>query len=233
MSYKSFLFVLATLLTAHFSHAESSSAASTQPSYHLTGNATLASNFVEKGLTQTQGDPGLQSEFWFNFGSQFRMGLWGANVRYETAETSHFWLRANADVKVDFSQNAKMNIVYNENKYYKANKRDGNTIGVHFDFSGWRIIYDMNSNWEGTRAKETYAGVGKDFPVWTNWVWSSDGGYTMPQAAGVSSFFDIRTGLGIKFKDFTTMGSISYTTATGEFKKQGEAAAFVTINVAF
>lgn len=206
---------------------------STQPTYRLTGAATLASNFVDKGLTQTKGDPGLQTDFWFNFGSQFRMGLWGANVRYDSTPTTHFWLKANADVKVDFSANAKMNIVYSENKYYKDNDRSGNLVGLHFDFWGWKIIYDMQSNWEGTGQKATYAAAETESPVWGEYIWANHAGYVMPEAEGVTSFFDIRTGLGTKAKDFVLMGSVSFSTATGEFKDQGQLAFILSATVGF
>ncbi len=229
---KKFL-ILTTFLFSTTNALAQSSGASTQPTYRLTGAATLASNFVEKGLTQTKGDPGLQTDFWFNFGSQFRMGLWGANVRYESTPTTHFWLKANADVKVDFSQNAKMNILYSENKYYKDNDRSGNTVGLHFDFWGWKIIYDMESNWEGTGQKATYAGAGKDAVVWNEYIWTNHAGYTMPEAEGITSYFDIRTGLGTKAKDFVLMGSLSMTTATGEIKDQGELAFILSATVGF
>ncbi len=235
MLYKRISSLLLILLSTSFAYAQSSGGlSSTQPDYRLNGTATLASNFVEKGLTQTKGDPGLQSDFWFNFGSQFRMGLWGANVRYDSTQTTHFWLKANADVKVDFSDSVKMNIIYNENKYFKANNRDGNTVGIHFDFWGWKIIYDMDSNWEGTRNGATYAGAGKDTLIGGgSWIWSNQGGYTMPKADGVNGFFDIRSGIGSKLKDFILMGSLTYTTATGEFKDQGQLAFILSATVGF
>ena len=206
---------------------------STQPSYRLNGTAVLSSNFVDKGLTQTAGDPGLQTDFWFNFGSQFRMGLWGANVRYESTPTTHFWMKANADVKVDFSPTAKMNILYSENKFFKNNRRSGNLVGLHLDMWGWKIIYDMESNWQGTGEKSTYAGAGKDSVIWGDYIWTNQGGYTMPKADGVSSFLDFKTGLGTKAKDFVCMGAVSYSTATGAFKKQGELAFILSATVGF
>lgn len=234
MYYKRFFPLFATFfLMATLSHAQTPGVTSTQPTYRLAGTAILASNFVEKGLTQTKGDPGLQTDFWFNFGSQFRMGLWGANVRYESTPTTHFWLKANADVKVDFSQNAKMNIVYSENKFFKSNHRSGNLVGLHFDFWGWKVIYDMESNWQGTGKNATYAGASTDTPIWGDYVWTNQGGYVMPKADGVTSFFDVRSGLGTKVKDFLLQGSVSYTTATGDFKEQGELAIILSATVAF
>ncbi len=234
MSYKRFFLIfIASFFWVPYLKAQSSGGAATQPTYRLSGAATLASNFVEKGLTQTKGDPGLQTDFWFNFGSQFRMGLWGANVRYDATPTTHFWLRANADVRVDFSGDSKMNIIYSENKYYKENNRNGNLVGVHFDFSGWKIIYDMESNWQGTGQKSSYAAAGKDSIVMDEYIWANRFGYTMPEAEGVNAFFDIRTGLGTKAKDFLLMGSISLTNAARAFKDQGKLAFIFSATVGF
>jgi uncharacterized protein (TIGR02001 family) len=225
--------LIVALMFSHSLRAQSSGSSSNQPSYRLDGRATLTSNFVEKGLTQTKGDPGVQSEFWFNFGPQFRLGLWGANVRYDSTPSTHFWLRANADIKVDFSENANLNIIYTENNLFKANNRNGNLVGLHFNFWGWKIIYDMESNWQGTQAKATYAGAGKDIAVWNDWIWSNTGGYLMSEAEGVTSFFDFRSGLGTKAKDILVMGSVSYSNASGAFKDQGELAFILSAQVSF
>lgn len=227
-----FLILIPITCFGLFANAQAG-ASSTQPSYRLVGSATLASNFVDKGLTQTKADPGLQTDFWFNFGSQFRMGLWGANVRYESTPTTHFWLKGNADVKVDFSENTNMNIIYTENKFYKDNRRSGNTVGIHFNFWGWKIAYDMEGNWQGTRQKATYASAGKDSPVFGDYVWSNTVGYTMPEADGVTSYFDIRSGIGAKIKDFVLMGTVTSTTAARDFKTQGELAFLLSATVGF
>lgn len=210
-----------------------STSSNTRPTFGMTGAATLTSNFVERGLTHTDGDPGLQGEFWFNFGPQFRLGLWGSNTSYDNASTTHFWLRGNADVKVDFSANTSMAIKYSENKYYRANNRNGNTVGLHFDFWGYKIIYDTDSNWEGTSANAVYAGIGKDFTTSSNLIWSNRGGYTMPEADGAKAFFDFRSGIGRKFKDIFLDGSVSYSSASGAFKERGELAFIFSASVAY
>jgi uncharacterized protein (TIGR02001 family) len=216
-----------------FAFAQSPGGSSTQPTYRLNGGATLASNFVERGLTQTKNDPGVQSEFWFNLGSQFRIGLWGANVRYESTPTTHFWLRLNADLKVDFSENASMNILYKENKFFKSNDRDGNVVGLRLTFWKWKIIYDKESNWQGTQSEATYFGIGHEQTVWEDWTWSNSGGYLIPNAEGIASFFDVRTGLGIKAQDILLTGSVSYSTASGAFKDQGQLAFILSAQVNF
>jgi uncharacterized protein (TIGR02001 family) len=206
---------------------------STKPTFGMRGGAVLTTNFVEKGLTQTDGDPGLQGEFWFDFGSQFRLGLWGANVNYDSASSTHFWLKLNADIRVDFNPTSALVIKYSENKFYRSNNRDGNTVGFHLDFGGYKVLYELDSNWQGTQAKTTYAGLGKDFTVWGNWTWANQAGYTLPESDGVQSYFDIRSGIGKKLKDIFGMVSVSYTTARGDFKDQGELAIILSSGVSY
>ena len=214
-----------------FAQTSGSSTSSTKPTFRMNGSAQLTSNYIEKGLTQTDGDPGLQADFWFNLGSQFRVGVWGANVSYDSASSSHFWLKMNADVRVDFSQTSNLIIKYSNNQFFRSNNRDGNTIGIHLDFSSYKVLYEIDSNWQGTQEGATYAGLGKDFPIWNTWVWANQGGYTIPEADGVQSFFHYETGLGKKFQDIFAIVSISYSNASGAFKDQGELAGFLSVNV--
>lgn len=227
------LVAILSLILCTPAFAQSEGSGSTKPTYGMKGGATLTSNFVEKGLTQTDGDPGLQGEFWFDFGSQFRMGLWGANVSYDDASSTHFWLKLNADIRVDFSATSSMVIKYSDNRYYRSNNRDGNTVGVHLDFSGWKVLYEMTSKWEGTQERCTYAGLSKETTIWSNWIWANEGGYTLPEADGVQSFLNVQTGLGKKLKDIFAMASVSYSTAAGQFKDQGELALFVSAGVKY
>lgn len=216
-----------------FAQSSGSSTSSTQPTFRMNGSAQLTSNYIEKGLTQTDADPGLQADFWFNLGSQFRVGVWGANVSYDSASSTHFWLKMNADVRVDFSQTSNLIIKYSNNQFFRSNNRDGNTIGVHLDFSGYKVLYEIDNNWQGTQEGATYAGLGKDFPIWNTWVWANQGGYTIPEADGVQSFFDYRTGLGKKFRDIFAIVSVSYSNASGAFKDQGELAGFLSVSVKY
>lgn len=212
--------------------AWSQSSGSSSPTFRMTGGANLASNFVEQGLTQTEQDPNLQGEFWFNFGPQFRLGLWGSNVRYDETPTTHFWLKGNADVKVDFSADSNMIIKYSQNKYFKSNDRDGNTIGVHLNLSGYQIIYETDSNWEGTGDSANYVALAKDTQMWGDYIWNLHAGYTMP-SGDVSSYFDARTGLGHKLKDIFVNGSVSYATLSGDLKDRGGVQFILSASVKF
>lgn len=48
----------------------------------LTGNMTLASQYIFRGLKQTDGDPALQGGFDYSHESGFYLGTWGSNVSW-------------------------------------------------------------------------------------------------------------------------------------------------------
>ncbi len=58
----------------------------------LSGNATLTSDYVWRGTTQTQGDPAVQAGFKLASDSGFYGSVWGSNVEFapETHASSEF-----------------------------------------------------------------------------------------------------------------------------------------------
>ena len=48
----------------------------------LTGNATLTTDYVWRGSTQTQGDPAVQAGFKVSGASGFYASVWGSNVKF-------------------------------------------------------------------------------------------------------------------------------------------------------
>jgi uncharacterized protein (TIGR02001 family) len=48
----------------------------------LTGNMTVASQYVFRGLKQTDGDPALQGGFDYSHTSGFYLGFWGSNISW-------------------------------------------------------------------------------------------------------------------------------------------------------
>lgn len=202
------------------------------PTFRMTGGANLASDFIEQGLTQTENDPNLQGEFWFNFGPQFRLGLWGSNVRYDATASTHFWLRLNADIKIDFGTDANFIIKYSDNKFYKENNRNGSTLALHLNLGSYRVIYEDESNWEGTSEKATYIAIAKDTNVGGDYIWNLQAGYTQPEA-DIKSYFDVRTGLGKKLKDIFVSGHASYSNVQGDFEDRGRLTFFLSAAVQF
>lgn len=50
--------------------------------YSFTGNVTLASEYIYRGIEQTAGKPAIQGGFDFSHDSGFYAGLWGSNISW-------------------------------------------------------------------------------------------------------------------------------------------------------
>ncbi len=169
---------------------------SNSPSFRLTGDAELTSNFVERGVTQSDRDPALQAAFWFNFGPQFRAGIGGTNVGYEGSE-SRFRLMYNADIKVPFSERTDLTIVVSNHNYYKPDNRNGWVYGLHLRlYEKWKIKYESITNWEGTTKQVNYIAGSYEYDLSERWRLPTQLGYSMvpTDIAGYNSYYDLRTG---------------------------------------
>jgi uncharacterized protein (TIGR02001 family) len=196
-------------------------AAENTPTFKLTGDVSLLSQYVEYGLNQSEGSPALQGSFWFNFGPQFRMGLWGSHTNYKNSD-DHFNLRGNADIKIDFSQESNATIVYSYSKFFKEGDRDGQNLGLHLRFGSYRLTYDSFSNWEGTHNRSSRIGFGKETIVFTDWKWDLEAGYNSPNVTGISSYFDLRTALGTNWGVIYFEGAVTGTTAASDLDGTGD-----------
>ncbi|QLY26027.1 TorF family putative porin [Bdellovibrio sp. KM01] len=212
--YISFIIILLGLNSAAL-------AAENTPTFKMTGDVSLLSQYVEYGLNQSDGSPALQGSFWFNFGPQFRMGLWGSNTNFKNSD-DHFNLRANADIKIDFSQESNAVIMYSYSTYYKEGARNGNILGLHLNFGTYRVTLDNLSNWEGTKQRSMRIGFGKVTTVFTDWKWDNEAGYNTPDVDSISSYFDLRTALGFQWKAIFFEGAVTGTSAAGDLDGTGE-----------
>ncbi|MBX3039153.1 MAG: TorF family putative porin [Bdellovibrionaceae bacterium] len=200
--------------------------------YRLDGLVSLMSNFVESGLTQTDGDPALQGSFWFNFGPQFRMGLWGGNVSYN-GQDSHFLLKLNAELKVDFSPDTNMVIAYSDAKYYKSEARDGNILGLKLNLYGYGIRYEKYSNFFGTKESATSYAFSKTWPVFQTWKWENLVGYLMLDSEGLSNYFFVESYLGTRAGSVDYQIGASYNSASSQFNGAADPALILKATVTF
>jgi len=228
---KLFLFV-AIALAAKQGWAQQQDVDKTSPLNRITGDVSLLSHYVKDGLSQSDKDPALQGTFWVNFGSQFRLGLFGSSVNYANS-SDHFNLDAVAELKVDFNPNSYGVLGYSQNQYYSWSDRNGNTFTILLNFYGYRVHYEKESNWNGTGKRGDRYSFGKDFAVFTTWRWNNEVGYTNPNATSVDPFLDFKTALGSKFGMLYIEGGITATTDPSQLHGQGDPFAILSATLQF
>lgn len=204
------------------------------PTFKMNGDVSLLSNYVVHGLTQTNKDPSLQAGFGFNFGPQFKLGLWGSNVNYESTE--HFLLKLNAELRIVISATTDIKLGFNNNRYFKTTTRDGGTTYFLLTTYGYRVRYEGDSNWEGTETATTYYSFGKAIDLSPTWKWDNEAGYTMiADVDDITSYFDLRTSFLYKSAGSNVVYQITATgtSAAAQFNGRGDIAVLVGATVSF
>ena len=84
-----FSFVLLALFPTYVASEESASP------HSFSGNVTLASEYVYRGLTQTNEDPALQGGFDYSHESGFYLGVWASNLEFGSMATDQPSLEIN------------------------------------------------------------------------------------------------------------------------------------------
>lgn len=219
LSMRRYIAFIIILVTSWQGLAAESGGAS--PTFQMSGDVSLLSHYVEYGLSQSDKSPALQGSFWFNFGPQFRLGLWGSNTNFEHGD-DHFNLRLNADIKVNFSANTSLVVSYSESKYYNGGDHNGNILGLHLNFWDYRVTYHRMSNWEASNNPSTRFGLGKVFTVFTSWKWNNEVGYNTPDISSINPYFDLRTGLGTKWGPIFFEGAVTGTSESSQFNGAGD-----------
>lgn len=196
------------------------------PSFLMTGSLALQSNYVERGLTQTNKDPALQGSVSFNFGPQFKMGLWGSNVNYGTSE--HFLLKANAELMVPVSASTEVDFGYHQNKYFQTETRDGSTMYLKIVYEHYHFKYEAESNWEGTGAPSSHYIFGVMTDLSPSWKWDNEVGYNMLTDDSYTNYFHLRSSaLYLGGNKILYNISASYATESSQFHGHGDLAIYV------
>lgn len=202
------------------------------PTYRMDGQVSLLSNYVDYGLTQSNKDPALNAQFWFNWGPQFRLGLWGGSVGFKDS-SSHFLLKLNADLKIVFSQNTDLTIKYSDGHYYKPETRNGNILGLHLNLFGYGVRYEQHSNFFGTEDRATSFAFTRTWDVFGSWKWENLLGYMMVKSDSLSNYFWYETYLGIKPGNIYYQIGGSYNSNAAQFNGAGDLAVLVKATVTF
>lgn len=217
--------LLLGVITAQ-AHAQSSAS-----TFHMDSQVSLMSNLVEYGVTQTKKDPALKGDFWFNFGPQFRLGVTGNNVSYEDS-TSHFLLRANAELRIVFSPNSDLAIRYSEHRYFAPEDRNGNVFGAHLRLWDAGVHYEQLSNFMGLESATAFS-LSKSWDVFSTWRWENVIGYVTPNSDIRSSFFYYETYLGTKPAAIYYQLGATYNSSSGNYPGAADPMLVLKASVSF
>lgn len=199
----------------------------------LFGEALIATNYIEYGLTQTQKEPAFVGGIGYQFNPIFKMGIRGGSVNYADFG-DHLNLRYYGEYKSILTANTNLVLKYVSNKYYNSNSRNGNILGIDFDYSGYHCAVENNDNWEGTGKHSTHIHGSKQWALYPTIYWGAEAGINLVKADGKNTYFDGLTYIGHKMSNTVDfMFKASLTTSPSQFDGQGDFATFFTLSTLF
>lgn len=127
------------------------------PTYAISGYARLTSNYIDRGLSFTNGGAAMNAAFLVNLGSQFKFGFWGTNISKLRNDDDNLWIKYIAEVAVEFQQNAKFVFYFHDDHFYKTQSLNGIRYGFRLDWGRISGLLEWQNNFEGTDSSSYYA----------------------------------------------------------------------------
>ncbi len=227
------LFLLCSALSAGFAQAQQRSDSKSDKSNKLYGEASIVTNYVDKGVTQSDKAPALQADLGYQMGPQARLGLWGSSVKFPSA-TENLNLRIYFDVKVDFTSNTNLVLRYDLNRYFQSDQHNGSILGLDFSSFNYHVLFQMDDNFEGLKSgSANWFAFKKEFQWARGFIFTPQLGYTQTAVSGYSSYFDTRVSIGYKFADVLYELVNTYNSSSSQFSGRGDLTFLFGLNARF
>lgn len=200
----------------------------------ITGDASLLSNYIWHGLTQTKLNPAIQSSIFYNLNPVLRFGAWGSNVTYYNGSKANALLKLKGDINIQISENTNFGFHYSDNHYFEQDDRDGNTLGIDFEAYKFNFLIEQEGNWQKTSSKARYLKAERTWDVFTNWKWENHIGYTMfLDSSGYSDYADFLSGIGKVNGPFSWQVGLTTTSKNEQFGKYADYFIYLALKVSF
>lgn len=167
----------------------------------LYGNLAIMTNYIEKGLSQTDMGPAVQAGFGYQW-TQGRVGLWGSSVRYPN-ENATMTVQPYVGHTFLFSEKSNLTLRYAYSKYFNSGRRDSTIFSVDWLFMDYNILFERDENFEGVRNARLWFGAHKKYQLPYDLLMGVTAGYSKTRIAGAQDFLDIRGELIYLYKDMS------------------------------
>lgn len=215
-------------------HAQPSSSSGTKSGpgeNRVFAEAALLTNSMERGVSQTENSLALQTGFGYQW-SQFRLGLWGSNVKRGTTDES-LNLRLFGAYKFLISANADLTVKYSLNRYSKSNTRDGAIVAVDLQMFTYHVTYESIENWEGSGVASIRYGFGKEWKFYWDTTLDLNAGYSDNVDTGFANAGDVRLTWKYKYADIVWGLTFTAHSASKEYAGRANPTLYASMGVNF
>ena len=192
--------------------------------------ATLSTNYIVKGLTQTLGDPVFQGGMGYNFG-MFRGGLFASNVRFPT-ENEHLQLKPYLQFVVDFTPDYIMYVGYEMSNYYKSGDRNFTETSIGMSVYGYKLMFLQSTNFEATQEASSHIAFSKTFDIPWSLKLEASLQSNSPQAVDTyKSYLDLGLKVRYDYQNMEVFSKLTGTSNSSQFSdKRGDYNIYVGVS---
>lgn len=209
-------------------------AAGATPTYAVTGHARLTSNYIDRGLSYTNGGFGMNASFLVNLGSQLRFGFWGSNISKLGNDDDNLWLKYVAEVVVDFQANSKFVFYVHDDHYYKTQSLNGIRYGFKLDYGRFTGLLEWQNNYEGTGASAYYGRLKFNKKYSEKTGLELGAGYTAEYSQRYSNYIDMfGTGYYNAFPNGRLEAGMTLPTNTSQFGNRSRLGYFLGMSLTY
>lgn len=194
----------------------------------LYAEVNVLTNYVSKGIAQTQKDPAFQAGFGYKLNSA-RFGLWGSNVKYEGTD-EHLNMRAYIGYDFFFTSNVDMLFRYDFSRYYKSGTRNGTILSFDLNLFSYHVLHEREDNFEGLKGERSWYAFRKEWQIPWSLFFEATIGYSTISTAGYNNYFD--SDLQVKYKTSAityALGS-TFNSAASQFGTAGSPSVYLSMS---
>lgn len=194
------------------------------------GEIMVMSNYVDRGITQSNKGPSIGAELGYLFGPQAKIGFEAASVNYP-GESANVEMRLLGEYKFLFNANSDLRIRNDFFRYFSESQRNKVMVTLDQNFFTYHILYAYEDNFEGTKSPRSWFAFHHEFAYSPTFVIPVTAGYSM--VSGYSNYFDTRAGFAYITPSLEAGVYHTYVSAASEFGGQADMAFLLEVVAKF
>jgi len=194
------------------------------------GEVSLSSNYVDKGLTQSNKTISVGAGAGYWFGNQGRIGMRANSVNYQ-GESANVELAGFGEYKFLFTPNADLRIRNDLVRYFSEGIRNKVIVLLDQNFFNYHILALREDNFEGTKTPRNWFAFHKDWIYSPSVQINTTVGYSMVE--NYNNYFDTRAGLTYLTGNLAISVFNTYVSAANQFNGRADMAYFIVVAAKF
>lgn len=196
------------------------------------GNMMLETDYVEKGLTQSDHKPAFEAAVGYLFSSQGKVGFQAASVNF-AGESVNLEMRLLGEYKFIFNSSFDLKVREDVYNYSPSSQRNNMVMTLDFGSYGYHTLVASENNFEGTKTQRTWIGFHKDWFMAGGIVGGTVGYSSLNSSSGYSSYFDTRASYTYNFTNAALSLYNTYNSKASQFDGKGDLAFFAAFEIKF